>query len=499
MEGRGSPKSTGNLADALPDTSGMNVLFINLEDCRADVFGCCGHPIVKTPNIDRLSASGVSFTNAFCSAPSCGPARSAFLTGLRPEVNGVLANTPFRLEKTLPLEALTIPELTRNAGFYNANVGKTFHQQFNGCTPFAKAFDRLECHAQPTEWEGMSLEEARRKARDMEHSEPITKEQMEKHCANMDRWGDSGKAREEEFDYQIHRIAVDILKDCASSNRRFFLSVGSLMPHAPLVCPKEYIDLYDPATIPLPVPVTGDRDVPDVARHFDRKVDMFFGGDATEQQTREAIAAYYACVTFVDEQVGRTLDALDELGLADNTIVFLLSDHGFHLGEHGLWSKYTLHDQAVRVPMIVRIPGSKANGQVCEEVVESIDLIPTLAELCGLSAPQELSGLSFAPQLADPPLPGKPAAYSLQYWNDNCWGRMARSKLYKYREWYHQGKRITEFYDMAKDPWEQRNVIANPARACEAARLAQLLKENSGPAVEPGMAGARSCRLATLV
>ena len=161
--------------------------------------------------------------------------------------------------------------------------------------------------------------------------------------------------------------------------------------------------MYDPDQIPMPqAPRDGDHGVPDIAVRFGRSADIFMTRKPTPRETREAIAAYYACVTFLDTQLGLVLDALDELGLADNTIVIFFADHGFHLGEHGHWSKYTLFEQSTRVPMIVRVPGLTPAGAVCDEIVELVDLLPTIGELAGLELPANLEGTSFVPLLADP-------------------------------------------------------------------------------------------------
>jgi arylsulfatase A-like enzyme len=196
---------------------------------------------------------------------------------------------------------------------------------------------------------------------------------------------------------------------------------------------------------------------------------------ATAQQAREAVAAYYACVSMVDAGVGRILDALEREGLADNTIVVFFGDHGFHLGEHGLWSKYTLFEQSRRAPLIVRVPGAAGNGQVCKQLVEFVDILPTLGQLSGLEMPANLEGTSFVPLLENPTHPWKKAAFS-EYSTNKVANRAVVTDRYRYAEWNYKDERITELYDFKQDPWETVNVVGDPAYTDVRAEMAALLK-----------------------
>ncbi len=252
------------------------------------------------------------------------------------------------------------------------------------------------------------------------------------------------------------------------------MTLGSSRPHTPLICPQKYIDMYDPATIPPPqAPRDQDQGVPDLAVRFGRPADIFMVRDATPQTTREAIAAYYACVTFLDTQLGLVLDALEETGLAENTIVIFFSDHGFHLGEHGHWSKYTLFEQSTRVPMIVRVPGNPANGSVCDEIVELVDLVPTMGDLLGMPVPENVEGTSWVPLLADPSRPWKQAAFTV-FGNAGEYNSV-RTKRHRYTEWQHKGDLIKELYDLQQDPWETVNLADRPDVADIQRQLASQL------------------------
>ena len=209
-------------------------------------------------------------------------------------------------------------------------------------------------------------------------------------------------------------------------------------------------------------PPEKDRGVPDVARKFGKSSDIFTTKPATPQQAREAVAAYYACVSMVDAGIGRILDTLEEEGLADNTIVVFLGDHGFHLGEHGLWSKYTLFEQSRRAPLIVRVPGAAGNGQVCKRLVEFVDILPTLGELSGLELPGNLEGSSFVPVLSDPGRPWKDAVFSR--WHA---GESVRTDRYLFTQWTDDDGNETArmLYDHEADSDENHNIAGRPENA----------------------------------
>jgi len=468
--------AAGPASAAVPDASKMNVLMIDIEDCRADVWGCYGNPICKTPNIDRLAADGVRFDRAYCQYVCCNPSRSSFLTGLRPHTTGVLSNSDNSREK-LPPGTRSLPQMVKAKGFYTANVGKLFHDSGNMNHEDMRAFDRIELQNKPPGWEGpgpildfppvpntFDLGPAPKKG---------TKEYNEYRRQRSDRYGDSGLTEEQEHDGRIARIATALLQEFAENKRHFFLSVGSSRPHTPLVCPKKYLDMYNPAEIPMPhAPREEDRGVPDLAVRFGRSADIFMTRKPSPVETREAIAAYYACVSFVDAQLGMVLDTLEKLGLADNTIVIFFADHGFHLGEHGHWSKYTLFEQSTCVPLIVRVPGLTPKGAVCDEIVELVDVLPTLGELARLDLPGNLEGTSFVPLLGRPDQPWKKGALTVfSGGNSNS----LRTKRYRYTEWQYRGELIKELYDLVEDPWETVNLAGRPALSERENELAELL------------------------
>ena len=263
---------------------------------------------------------------------------------------------------------------------------------------------------------------------------------------------------------------VALLKEFAKNKKPFFLPVHQSRPHTPLVAPKKYIDMYDPAKIPdPPAPLASLKGAVTQTRPAATRTSS--GKAPTPHQTKEAIAAYYACVSLVDDNVGLILEALERKGLADNTIVFILGDHGFHLGDHGYWSKYSMLEATRRAPLWVRVPGASGNGKVCREFVEFVDFMPTLGQLVGLDVPTNLEGISFAPLLANPDQPveeggvhgGEPEEPS------------RAERKYSYMT-FKNGPVPEALYDLEKDPWETKNVADDPAYAKARQEMAELLK-----------------------
>lgn len=462
----------------LPDTSQMNVLFLDIEDCNADVWGCYGNTICQTPNVDRLSATGVRFDRAYCQAVCCNPSRSSFLTGLRLPTAGVWGNAD-KMDDHLPPGTVTLPELAKRAGFYTADVAKLFHR-----TEFAvqamSSFDRLELTQRPGGWQGPEpILKFPPIPQHLRRGPPPTKDRNTKQYrewrrSHSDRYGVSGLSDEQEPDGRIARTATALIKEFAAADRRFFLCVGSSRPHTPLTCPQKYIDMYPPSEIPLPeARPTNDLKFPYRSRSTGGNPDIFSQQQATPKQTREAIAAYYGCVTFVDAGIGMILDELEEQGLADNTIVVFFADHGFHLGDHGMWSKYSLLEATKRVPLIVRVPGAGGNGQACQRIVELVDLIPTLNELVALNAPSNLEGISFATLLDAPGHSWKKAAFTD---DNNDRARSVRTERYNYIEWKKPSPVAAALFDLKKDPWETTNLADDPQHAEVRKEMAELLK-----------------------
>ncbi|HUR54071.1 MAG TPA: sulfatase [Gemmataceae bacterium] len=450
----------------------MNVLFIVSDDLTNNTLGCYGSSLCKSPNIDRLAAKGVRFDRAYCQFPLCNPSRASFLTGLRPDTIRVYENaTQFR--KNVP-DAQSMPQTFRKGGYFVARVGKLYHYG----VPGQIGTDGLD---DPPSWEKVINPKGRDK--DDEAKDLIfTLNPMAKASARFGgtlSWLAADGTDDEQTDGKTAAEVVKLLE--ANKDRPFFLACGFFRPHTPYVAPKKYFDVYPTDKIALP-------QVP--ANHKDGHPAPAFGSGKKEQdamtdaQRKEALQAYYASTTFMDAQVGKVLDGLDKLKLADKTIVVFISDHGYHLGEHGLWQKMSVFENSARVPMIVYDPRAKGNGKVSSRTVELIDLHPTLAELCGLPIPK-LDGASVKSLLDDPAAKwdrpaftqvsrGTPTATGEQV-GKNPWfmGRSVRNERYRYTEW-DGGKKGVQLFDYDTDPGELKN-LAEDAKHADVVKQMQAL------------------------
>ena len=504
-----SPKSE------TPDTTKMNILHIVIEDWSAEAVGCYGNNIVKTPNVDALAKKGMMFTRAYCQATVCNPSRASFTTGTRPDRTNVYANSE-KYDDVAPKDLQFITQiLKQKEGIHTAQLGKLMHK-WHHTKSLINTFDQVEYEKPFAAADGtiIDTEEYRHyyngqtKFRDLipsvispipartwtyvpdrdvdarmvreraiydslmaagvPDSWPLRKPFQQLHAEQV---GDDGFAEEHSEDGILARVAAEMIKDYAQNNTQFFLSVGLYAPHTPLLMPKKFLDMYRPEDMPLtPAPHSKDVNVPDIARRNGNNYDIFNGFypeyAPTEENQKKAIAGYYAASSHVDAQVGVILKALEETGLAENTIVVLFADHGFHLGEHGLWSKFTLFEQSTRVPMVVYVPGMKGEGKACDEIVELVDFVPTLCDLWDIPQHNQFEGTSFAPLLDKPEQEWKKAAFSVQ--SKPLYARSVRTKRYKYCEYRKDTYDIevepyvSELYDLEKDPWEQKNVVDHP-------------------------------------
>jgi len=425
-----------------------NVLFIAIDDLST-ALGCYGHPAVKTPHLDRLAATGVRFDRAYTQLPLCNPSRASVLTGLRPDTIRVYdLNRHFRTE--VP-DAVTLPQAFRRAGWWTGRVGKIYHYD----VPAGIGTDGLD---DAPSWDQV----VNPRGRDVADEKLIVNPTPTKSVSAALSWLAAAGADEEQTDGQIATAAIALMAE--KRDRPFFLGVGFFRPHTPFVAPKKYFDLYPLDQIRLPFAPPGDRDdIPALAFAHNNPT-PHYGLD--EVTCRRALQAYFACVSFVDAQVGRLLDALDRLRIADDTIVVLWSDHGYHLGEHGgVWQKRTLFEESTRAPLFIRAPRAAGNGRASAAIVEFVDIFPTLAELAGIVAPPNLPGRSLAPLLQDPARPRDGRAFS-QVLRPNAgrpvMGRSVRTDRWRYTEW-DGGQGGAELYDHRVDPGEFTNLAGDPA------------------------------------
>jgi iduronate 2-sulfatase len=403
----------------------FNVLFIVVDDLNVSL-GCYGNPTVKTPNIDRLAQGATLFQHAYCQYPLCNPSRTSFLSGRRPESTGVWNNiTPPR---TNLKDAVFLPEYFRQVGYYSAVIGKVAHEDFESELNLDLAEDVEQFYG------------------GIDHKDDLVDEPI------GIPWLAANESDEQMPDGKIARRAVDILEQIKS--KRFFLGVGFKRPHRPYVAPKKYFDLYN----------ASGRDEPPESWSDERKANWVREHD---------VKHYYACVSFIDAQVGLLLEALQRLDLMKKTIIVLLGDNGFHLGEHGgLWRKQTLWEEALHIPLIIAAPGQPA-GRVSERLVELVDLYPSLAQLCSLPVPDGMEGTSLLPLLENPDRPWKKAAFSMHE-RRGLFGVSVRTRDYHYIQWGFGEP--SQLFDLRVDPQEENNVADDFAYGGVAAEMKTILQ-----------------------
>lgn len=433
-----------------------NVLFLICDDLNCDI-GSYGHPQVKTPNIDRLAERGVLFENAHCQYALCGPSRASFMTGLYPDQTLIHSNSIYIREHTPNVK--TIPQMFRDDGYYATRIGKLYHYQVPKHIGTAG-------HDDPYSWNFTINPQGR----DVWDEPEIFSLQPGSYGGTLS-WLAAEGTDEEQTDGMAALEAVEQLERYKREDMPFFLAVGLYRPHTPFVAPKEYFDLYPLDSIEVPVVPEGyDETIPASAlKSIRRKKNQI---DLADDLARQAIQAYYASITFADAQLGKMLDALDETGLAENTVVVFTSDHGYHMGEHGHWQKTTLFENATRVPLIIASPDQKAKGAKTDAPAEMIDLYPTLAELCGLTPPGYVSGVSLVPVLNDPA--ARPRASALSQYSD---GYSLRTERYRYTEWGDNGAGGNELYDRDSDPAELVNLADESESADIVKELSAQLHE----------------------
>lgn len=440
-----------------------NVILIVADDMGTQI-SPYGHPQVKTPHLARLAERGVVFERAYCQYPLCNPSRVSFLSGLRPPLTGVFDNdTPPRARvPTLRF----LPEEFRAFGYQTFRSGKVMHATFekeiawDGEWEWGDVYRNAprDATVEKDAWRtGLALRQP---------------EKGKSHLAET-RWlywqevADADARRLN--DGRVVDEAIRLLTRERRPDRPFFLGVGFSEPHLPYVAPERFFRMYPLATIELP-PAPPD-DLADVPRRALGHAKLY--PELNDQERRELIAGYYAAVSYMDDELGRLLEAVTSQGLDGNTVVIFLSDNGTHLGEHGgLWEKMTLFEESTHVPLIIAAPGF-ARGARADGVVELLDLYPTLVELIGLPRPRVQNGKSLVPVLRDPNARVKTAALSVQQRglgeNESYTARSLRTEQYRYTEW--GNRRQTELYDHARDPNEFTNRADDPAMAAVKAQL----------------------------
>lgn len=429
-------------------SSKPHVLLVCVDDLKPTL-GCYGDPVAKTPNIDRLAQRGVLFELAYCNQAVCSPSRNALLTGLRPQTIGIY-DLPTHFRKAVP-DAVTVAQHFMAQGYRTEALGKILHTGHgNQEDPLSWSVPHWQPKA-PT----YVLQESTAVLRD----NPL-----------RPRGAALENAEVEDDAYADGQLALEAVRRIESAAQKpdepFFLAVGFIRPHLPFVAPQKYWDLYSSRDLPMPQVTEPPAGAPDYAGQFGSELRQYSDipqkGDFDDKLTRRLIHGYYAATSYMDAQLGLVLDALDVGGLAENTIIVLWGDHGWHLGDHRFWCKHTNYEQAARIPLIVAAPG-KAKGVKSAALVETVDLYPTLTELAGLPARAGLDGRSFARVLAEPSVPARDHVIHV-YPRGSRLGRAIRTDRYRMVEWKKigadGGAAEFELYDYQTDPLETRNLAA---------------------------------------
>ncbi|MBI5693085.1 MAG: sulfatase [Verrucomicrobia bacterium] len=464
-----------------------NILFIAVDDLRPE-FGAYGASHVRSPNLDRLARSGITFNRSYCQQAVCSPTRSSLLTGTRPDTTKVWdLVTHFR--DALP-DVVTLPQHFKNHGYFVQGMGKIYHGglddpaswsvpwQYPVAPTYARpenaVYNRLHAGLDPdatSKAGGKSAEKKKEKVPTPRNSRGPAFEAGDVD----DNFYQDGK---------VCDLALATLREIAGKKSPFFLAVGFVKPHLPFISPKKYWDLYDPAKITLAPNPYRPKDAPEYAilpggelRNY-RDIPE---GHLPDDLARQLRHGYYAAISYMDAQVGKLLDELDRLGLRKNTIVILWGDHGWKLGEHDAWCKHSNCENDTNTALLLSVPGMKHAGAKTNSLVEFVDVYPTLADLAGLPLPKHLEGLSFKPLLDQPTRPWKQAAFS-QYPRPGSksgvgqlMGYAMRTDRYRFVVWVgrndHSKVDAIELYDHETDPQENQNLAGRPEHAALVARL----------------------------
>ena len=478
----------------------LNVLFIAVDDLRP-ALGCYGLANARTPHIDALAADGVTFDRAYCQQAVCSPSRTSLMTGLRPDTTRVYdLNTHFRRYRP---NAVTLPQHFKTHGYVSAAFSKIYHKpamddypswSVPSWIPDLHSWDSPESRRYAAQkWR--ELRQDNWTSNDRFYYEPSKrKPKVEGQSGwDMPSWESRAvrdNALPDGMTADVVVAAIEQLK-----NRRFFLAAGFLKPHLPFVAPEKYYDLHPETEIDLASFTDAPADAPPYALHNSGEMrgylDIPREGPLGEEKARELIRGYRASVSYVDAQIGRVIEALDRTGLRERTVIVLWGDHGYHLGDHGLWNKHTNFEAATRSPLIVSAPGRLNKGKKTDGLTEFVDIYPSLCDLCDVPRPDGLEGSSFAPLIDDPDRLWKRAAFS-QYPRQipgvgSGMGQSMRTRRYRYTEWRADDApfRSAELYDYETDPNETTNIANRPENVSLVNGLSGMLQDGWRSSLPP--------------
>ncbi|MEO0416332.1 MAG: sulfatase, partial [Verrucomicrobiota bacterium] len=389
-----------------------NILFIAIDDLRPEL-GCYGSKVAKTPHMDKLAADGLLFNRAYCNQPICSPSRASLMTGARPDTIGIIENREYFRDKNPDI--ITLPQHLIANGYEATFSGKIYHtwmrDEEKSWSMKAIPPKDLKRGVRYALKENQDLVIERKKAA----AEKYGKE-------NTGGLGSGMAIEAADVDDEVYTdgystsVAINTLDKLVEGDKPWFLALGFQLPHLPFTAPKKYFDLYDPSDIELAAQTQAPKDGCTVGLHpsfeLRTRAEIPNSGPIDDDLNRRLLHAYYACTSYVDAQIGRMLEALEKHGLRDDTIIVIWGDHGWHLGEHGIWGKATNYEIATRVPMILWTPDQKVRGKKSNALVELLDIYPTLCDLTGTEKPEHVEGRSLAPLLDKPGQQWHPVAIS---------------------------------------------------------------------------------------
>jgi len=465
-----------------------NVLLILVDDLKP-AMRCYGDNAAKTPNMDALARRGMRFDMAYCNQAVCAPSRFTLMLGSHSTSTG-LYGLGSHLRKAYP-GAVTMPQHFAKHGYRTESLGKVFHighgnQGDPGSFSVPHFHDKVIEYLDPESTDGGKLT----------REEALFTNQKLGQIRSLPRGAAYESPMANDTDYADGRVADETVKRLKAAKQRlakddtpFFITAGFVRPHLPFSAPKKYWDMHDPAKLPMPVNKAFPKDAPKVALKRGGEIAAFkpvpSNGEIDEELTRKLIHGYYASTSYVDAQIGKVTRALEELGLAKDTIVVLWGDHGWHLGDLSIWTKHTNFEQANRIPIIIVAPGLAKPGSVTSQLAETVDIFPTLSELAGLPAskgPQPIDGVSLVPVLKNPNARVRDHAFHA-YPRGKKLGRAIRTQRYRLVEWknHSDSKAEVEYelYDYKTDPWETQNHHAAKPRIAE--KLKKILSKHPSP------------------
>lgn len=473
-----------NAPPPLPETTvkqgeAPNILMVVFDDLN-DYVGPFGDLNAKTPNLNSFASGAMRFDRAYCQYPVCGPSRASFLTGMYPETLGVLDNeSHFRARRP---DAVDMLEYFKQQGYWTASAGKIYHGfqnvAENGVTTYfsdwlrtAEDPYRKQLDAQFTQEVG-PINENRQAYAEFLKGKDLSAERIVQAIA-------TDLPDEDHADGRVATKITSYLKERPFGDKPFFIACGFNKPHIPFFAPKKYFDMYPLEDLVFEdVPLDDWAEKPMTALYDNNKGYRTEFGVNNRESRAKWLQAYLACISLADAQFGRVIQTLEESGLAENTIVVMFGDHGYHIGEHFMYGKVTLFEESTRVPFLMRVPGKTSPGSRTKNYTELIDIYPTLTELCGLKTPPHVQGKSLVPVLENPEKEIRESAYTVVS-RPGLLGRAIRYQNWRYAEW--GGPDQAELYNLEEDPNEYRNLANNPEYSGVIDRLRKKMENRSSP------------------